>query len=66
MENINTHPKGKIEKSDIVIMIDNMLGVDDGGVQIHHLKQLNIHDAIDCYWYHCLIPNNELNLHMQF
>ncbi len=45
IENINAHPKGQIQKGDIVIMIDNMLGVDDGGVQIHHLNLLNIHDA---------------------
>lgn len=38
------HPKGKIEKGDIVIIADNSLGRDDGGLGVDSLDILGIRD----------------------
>jgi len=44
----NGHPAGKISKEDIVIIADNALGKDDGGLKPSDLKVIGIQeDAID-------------------
>lgn len=39
-----SHPSGKINIGDIVIIADNKLGEDDGGLQTEDLKKLNIYN----------------------
>lgn len=38
-----THPGGRLQKGDLVIIADNRLGYDDGGLTAQDLKRLNIH-----------------------
>jgi transcriptional regulator with PAS, ATPase and Fis domain len=39
-----SHPAGKIQQDDIVIICDNQIGGDDGGLTVHDLDSINIHD----------------------
>jgi transcriptional regulator with PAS, ATPase and Fis domain len=39
-----SHPAGKIQQDDIVIICDNQIGGDDGGLTVHDLESINIHD----------------------
>ncbi len=39
-----SHPAGRIHQDDIVIICDNQIGGDDGGLTVHDLESINIHD----------------------
>ena len=40
------HPPGKIEQGDIVIIGDNAIGIDDGGMGSEDLKKIGIDESI--------------------
>lgn len=42
--NRKSHPIGKIQQDDIVIICDNQIGGDDGDLTVHDLESINIHD----------------------
>lgn len=44
LERTQSHPAGKIQVGDIVIIADNLLGEDDGGMTPEDLKLINVHD----------------------
>jgi len=44
----HSHPKGKIEVGDIVIIADNLMGFDDGGMTAKDLSYINIYDSTIC------------------
>ena len=47
------HPAGKIEPGDIVLLADNLIGGDDGGLTTQHLRSIGIDDAT-------ILPGNGL------
>jgi len=44
MTNLSSHGEGMLKKGDIVIIVDNSLGKDDGNLSSKDLESINIHD----------------------